>query len=156
MSIYPRLTLWLVDRDGNERQTGLSFPSLASIPEAVTIANACEGIIQSLTNAYISRAVWTLNYTPVSETQAGPETNVYERLVILFTDGITYASFSFPAPGNLPYDTTGPLRGVRLQAGQDAATDAIDALQAALGETLLPNGTPFPTGRWVAGRTLNQ
>lgn len=156
MPAIPRLNLWYIDRDGNERQTGISFPSLSSVPEAISIANALADTIAPLTNARLFRAQWVITVPPTVQTQATAQTNIYERLVVLFTDGITYASYSIPAPAALPYDTQGPLRGVRLQEGANAASDAINQLQQALSGTLLPDGSPFPTGRWVAGRTANQ
>ena len=156
MPAIPRLNLWYFDRDGNERQTGVSFPSLSSVPEAIVIANAVADVIASLTTARLFRAQWVITVPPTVPTQASPQANVYERLVILFTDGISYASYSFPAPDALPYDTDGPLRGIRLQKGQNNASDSIEALQQALSQTLLPDGSPFPIGQWVAGRTANQ
>lgn len=156
MGLLPTLTLWLQDREGNERSTRLTFPSLVSVPQAVALANAAGDVVVALTNARLSRAQWTLTVPPSVPTAATPQTNIYERLIVLFTNGVAVASFSLPAPRPGAYDTNGSLRDVRVQEGPNPVAQAINQLQAVLAGSLLPDGSPFPAGEWVAGRTQNQ
>lgn len=156
MQLVPKLQLWYTDRDGSEASISLSVPSLLDVPQAVAIANAAEAAISGVSNARCTRAKWTLTIPPAVETEADPAANIYERLIILFTNGVTVASYSIPAPRPGAYDTTGPLRDVRIQAGPHPVAQAITQLQTALASTVLADGSPFPVGEWVAGRTVNQ
>lgn len=151
-----RLSLQLTDRDGNRAQTGIYLPSLASVEDAVAKANALAAVVEGISNARVTSAQAVITVPPSVQTEADAAANIYERLHIFCTNGSTYAQVTIPSPRGGAYDTSGPLRDIRIQEGSHPVSQAIIQLLDALSDAVLADGTPFPTGEWVAGRSLNQ
>lgn len=142
-----------LDYNGEMAETGYTVADVSSVQALDTFLLANESIIQALSDAPIVSALAHARLPPyVPPGPPGPA-SVHNRLLCLFTDGPRFGSFVIPAArGSLNYELAGPYAGIRVQQGSNYTADRIALLQTLLADTLLPDGSPFPTGQWVAAK----
>lgn len=140
------------DYNGEVAETGYTVVDVSSVQDLDTFIISNESIIQALSDAPIISALGYARMPPYVETAISGPASVHRRLLCLFTNGPMLGSFVVPAVrSNLDYETSGPYAGIRIAPGGTTAA-RLDLLQNLLADTLLPDGTPFPTGQWLAAK----
>lgn len=149
-------TFFFRDRNGVEAETNVYLAAPNSFPELDGAVSAIGSVLGSLSTAFVSRAESRLKYVPVTPQVVKGTASSYDRLIVLCTDGVNYASITIPAPSPQPYIIQGPFRGFKVDKSNPANTASIQALVDLLAQTVTPAGSTFPTGEWIAALMVPQ
>jgi hypothetical protein len=149
-------TFFFTDRNGVEAETNVYLAAPDSFPELDGAVSAIGDVLGALSTALLLRAESRLKYVPVTPQVVKGPASSYDRLIVLCTDGVNYASITIPAPSPQPYLLQGPFRGFKVDKSVPGAVLAIQELVNLLGNTVTPHGTPFPTLDWQAALMVPQ
>lgn len=149
-------TFFFRDRNGVEAETNVYLAAPNSFPELDGAVSAIGSVLGSLSTAFVSRAESRLKYVPVTPQVVKGTASSYDRLIVLCTDGVNYASITIPAPSPQPYLLTGPYRGFKVDKTNAGQVSEINSLVTLLAQTVTPTGSPFPTLDWQAALMVPQ
>lgn len=148
-----RLQFWLTDPSGKEASTSFWLPDGLSLADVESVANGFRSVLLPVTNARLERATYSVDFVFTDDVTAPPEADVRRRLLVFFTNGTKVRSISVPSPSQLPFDTTGPYIGIRLQRSSILLSPVLTSLETIPTIVVDVDGTAFPTDFSVAGIT---
>lgn len=140
------------DFNGEVAESGYTVVDVSNVQALDTFVLASETVMQALSDApIVSALAYARMPAYVLKGTTGPA-SVQTQLLCLFTNDLLVGSFAVPAPrADLDYELVEPYTGVRIARGPNATALLIEELGALLANTVLADGRPFPTGKWVAG-----
>lgn len=148
----PALRLLWRDNNGKEGRQQFWLPPNLSIPAYVARANNLRNASVPLSSAQIIGAELLFEGVVTGlATPAALTSDVKRALVLFFRDSNGINSWRLPSPGQLPYDTAGEWRGIRITPAALAAAGLLDLVQAGAAQTVTRWQTPFPSTLTVAG-----
>lgn len=133
------------DNNGKKGTTGLWLPATNFPSEHEGAAISIAAPLAALSNAALVGA--RLSY-PIDIPASNPpeiSSNVYRRMVLVFTDGSNYGLLSIPSGNRLYTDLDGDYRSIRITRERLLLLGMLPALESALGDTYLQWGEPFPS-----------
>lgn len=148
----PAFHLYWRDNNNKPAQQTFWLPAGLSIAAYVARANALRNAARALSNAQIEGGELVFERAVEGiETPAAAGADVRTNLVLFFRESHGIGSWRVPSPGQLPYDTTGEWRGIRITPAALASAGLLDQVQATAALTVTPWQTPFPSTFTVAG-----
>ena len=149
-------TFFFRDRTGAEAETNIYLAAPNSFTELDGAVSAIGDTLSALSDAFLSRAESRLKYVPVTPQVVKGQASSYDRLIVLCTDGVNYASITIPAPSPRAYLLTGPFRGFKVSDTEKAEGSPIRNLVTLLSQTVTPTGIPWPVGEVEAALMVPQ
>ena len=143
------------DFNRQEGSTGIKLEGVNSLSGVDAFVLLYASTLEGLTDVQASKAEARTKFAPTLPQIARGQSSSYDRLILLCTNGLRYASITVPTVGGLTYETTGPFTGIRVDKNNPVNVSRIEAVISLLANTLTPTGEPFPVGDWIAARMVN-
>lgn len=151
-----RLVFVLRDNNGRPSDFGVNVRDDWTIGQVVSYANAIRGPLVALSSAGLEGARYEIKLQFLDAEPALPEADVRKKLLVICRDANDAASFVVPSPVELPYDTVGPLRAIRLGMAQFLVPPLSAFIQRVLSDTVTPWGSSIPSTDIVGGRLWSE
>jgi hypothetical protein len=146
-----QVTYYLVDNKGNKAQFGFKLASDegqgVSFALALDRAAIIAELLTRLSDAHVTGYKVSRTTTMPGLPAPSPSSNIWRRCQFLFRDDATGRRDSVTIPSyrtNLPFDTTGPYRAIRIRREGLLLSGLLDSVQGLVAGTVDRNGVPFP------------
>lgn len=146
-----RLWLYFVDNNAKRAKFGVYLPEGTEIANAVAFAQSLGQAAQALSSASLVGGEYEVLLEFPGANPPAIDSNVYTRLVAVFSSESERYVTTVPSPGALPYDLGGSLRAIRLGYEAAQVSGLLSALQSLMAGNVTPWGSPAPSSFVVAG-----
>lgn len=146
--------LWLADRDRREAKIRFCLPFAISLPNAVAVRNLQIANIAQLTDAIVSRTMFSWVWTDPTPPSAGILSDTKRSGLLYYRNSERWEMFRIPSPKGGLFETTGPYAGIRLDRTNPAVEASLQALSTGLTQTVTPEGNEWPDEFIVGGLAI--
>lgn len=150
-----RLSFRMRDNNAKEAAFSVNLAENTPIGQVDALVSAIYSATLDLSSARFVDARWVLEWEYEDTPLASIDSNVYNRLMLLCTNGETYATTTIPSPANVTYLSTGPYRNFKASPEALAVGTPLSNLALRMAQTVLPTGEDFPQGSTQATLLFN-
>lgn len=148
-----RAVVWFLDYNGGEASLTINPPQGASHEVILAgVQRVCERL-DSISLAEITRVRVIYVDDALNLTPAQPGSDVYTRLICIFSEGSEWGSIAIPSVGALPFDEDGPYRDIRVTREALLLSGMLGVLEDLVSGTVRQDGSEFPSTYYVGGTT---
>lgn len=139
------------DREGNRRNTSLTFPFSLSEAQIHTYMDLWIDRIRGISNAEIRHYIITHTFEEEGESTADIDTDLYSYFALYLSNGSDYDCIWIPGAKRELLETEGQYAGVRLDAARPDVAAILLGLADITAFIVTPEGDPFPSTFVVGG-----
>lgn len=151
-----RLVFVLRDNNGRSSDFGVNLRDDWEVSQVVSYANAIRGPLVNLSSAALVDARYELKLQFDDANPVEPGADVRKKLLVICRDADDAFSFVVPSPSELPFDTVGPLRAIRLGMAQFLVPPLSSFVQRLVSDTVTAWGSAIPSTDFVGGRLYSE